>query len=166
MPHKAHPSDWDRVMSPQARPRRGPVALLIIMALTIGFLVFISWSAGHGLRRYQQYQVALALTATPLWAEYYAQQTATAQTGSAATALPAPLPDTIGSVIGTANLRSEPRVAPETILGVLEAGDRVAVLETHTVEDQVWHRISLRETSGAVAPGTEGWINGALLATP
>jgi len=142
------------------------LALLLIMTLTIAFLIFIAWSAGYGLRRYQQHQVALALTATPLWAEYYARQTATAQAGATVPATSTPAPEPIGRVIGTANLRSEPRVAPETVLGVLEAGDRVVVLETQTVADQAWHRISLRETSGALVPGTEGWINGALLAMP
>jgi hypothetical protein len=167
MAHKAYPTDWDRIMSPRARPRRGPVALLIIVTLTIAFLLFITFSAGFGLRQYQQYQVAMALTATPLWAEYYAQQTATAQAGSAsAAATPAPAPETIGSVIGTANLRSEPRVAPETIIGLLEAGDRAAVLQTETIDGQAWYRVRVAETAGALSPGTEGWINGVLLSLP
>lgn len=166
MPHKAHPTDWDRIMSPQARPRRGPFGLLIIGALTVAFVAFITYSAGFGLRQYQQRQISLALTATPLWAEYYAQQTATALAGSKPATTAAPATETIGSVNGTANLRSEPRIAPETVLGLMQAGDQAAVLQTETIDGQSWHRVRIIRTGGVLSPGTEGWINGALLSLP
>ncbi|WP_029214884.1 SH3 domain-containing protein [Kallotenue papyrolyticum] len=164
MPYKAHPTDWERLFGPRAGRRYGPVALFVILTLTLALLALLVFGARVGAQRYRDYQAALALTATPLWAQYYAQQTATAQaaapqpaTAPTPTALPA------GRVLGTANLRSEPRVAPETVLGVLNLDDQVAILERQELAGQVWYRVQVTRTSGALAVGSEGWINGALL---
>jgi hypothetical protein len=163
MPQKAHPTDWDRLFSPNAR-RRGPVALFLLSSLAILLLVAVAIGARFGTQRYDDYRAAAALTATPLWAEYYAQQTATAL--AANPAAPEPTPEPSGSVIGTANLRSEPRVAADTVIGLVEAGDRVVLLETQAIDGQTWYRARVDSTAGALAPGTEGWINGSLIAQP
>jgi hypothetical protein len=159
MSQKVHSSDWDRLFSPHAPRRRGPIALFITMTLGLCFLGVVMVGSGFGARKYGEYIDARALTATPLWREYYAQQTATAQAQSI-TPTPA---ETRASVVNGGNLRSEPRIAPETIVGQVAPGDVVVLLEQRTVETAVWHRVRVAEPKGALAAGTEGWISETLL---
>jgi hypothetical protein len=162
MSQKVHSSDWDRLFSPNAPRRRGPIALFITTCLVICFLGLVMLGSGFGARKYGEYVEARALTATPLWREYYAQQTATAQAQNVAAA-PTTVPETRASVVNGGNLRSEPRIVPETVVGQVVPGDTLLLLEQRTVESGLWHRVRLVESKGGLAVGTEGWISDTLL---
>lgn len=162
MAQKTHSSDWDRLFNPNAPRRRGPIALFITVSLAICFLGVVMLGSGFGANKYGEYVEARALTATPLWKEYYAQQTATAQAQNI-TPVPTTPAETRASVVNGGNLRSEPRVAPETIVGQVVPGDVVVLLENSTVEGGIWHRVRVVEPKGAVPAGTEGWISELLL---
>jgi hypothetical protein len=110
--------------------------------------------ASFGAGRYRDYTAAQALTSTPLWEKYYADQTATA---AAKNAQPAPATQTTTKVIKVGNMRSEPRVAPDTVIGQVAVGDVATVLETRTVDNSVWHRVQLNNS------GQEGWISSILV---
>jgi hypothetical protein len=76
-----------------------------------------------------------------------------------------------GQVTKGGNLRSEPRVAPETVIGQLCANDRVAFVSQQFVGNDLWYRIRVIErtadcTGQQVAPGTEGWASNILLSQP
>lgn len=162
MSQKAHSSDWDRLFNPAAPRRRGPIALFITVSLVICFLGVVMLGSGFGANKYGEYIEARALTATPLWKEYYAQQTATAQAQNATPVAQAPA-ETRANVVNGGNLRSEPRIAPETIVGQVTPGDVLVLLENRTVESSVWHRVRVVEPKGGLSAGTEGWINETLL---
>ncbi len=158
MPNKPHSSDWDRYFGSNARRRRGPVALFVTLTLVLCFLGVIAVGARFGVDRYRQSVVAQSLTATPLWEKYYANQTATA-VAKAASAAPTAQPTL--SVARAGNMRSEPRIAPETIVGQVAPGETLQVLESRTVEDQLWYRVRLNNPSGQ-----EGWVSGSLVTPP
>jgi hypothetical protein len=162
MSQKLHSSDWDRLFSPHAPRRRGPIALFITTCLVICFLGVVMLGSGFGARKYGEYVEARALTATPLWKEYYAQQTATAQAKNI-TAVPTTAPETRTNVVNGGNLRSEPRIAPETVLGQVAPGDVLVLLEERAAESGVWHRVRVVEPKGGLSAGTEGWISATLL---
>jgi hypothetical protein len=162
MSQKVHSSDWDRLFSPDARRRRGPIALFITMTLALCFLGVVMVGSGFGARKYGEYVEARALTATPMWREYYAQQTATAQAQQITPVATTP-PETRANIVNGGNLRSEPRIAPETVVGQVGSGAVVVLLEQRTVETAVWHRVRVVEPKGALAVGTEGWISETLL---
>lgn len=155
-------SDWDRLFAPNAPRRRGPIALFISMTLVLCFMAVLLAGARFGASQYSKQSAALQLTATPLWKQYYLDQTATAQ-ARAATAVPTSAPERTGTVGTTANLRSEPRIAPETVVGQLVAGDAVTILEEQIGGDGTWYRVRLTSTAGTLAPGTEGWISSTVL---
>ena len=158
MPNKPHSSDWDRNFGSNARRRRGPIALFVTLMLVLTFLAIIAMGASFGVDRYRQSVVAQSLTATPLWEKYYADQTATAL-ANAATAVPTSQPTL--NVARAGNLRSEPRIAPETIVGQVAPGETLAVLESRTVEDQLWYHVRLNNPAGQ-----EGWVNSSLVTPP
>lgn len=158
MPNKLHSSDWERNFGSNARRRRGPIALFVTLTLVLSFLAIMAIGARFGVDRYRQSVVAQSLTATPLWEKYYADQTATAL-AKAPTA--APTSQTTLNVARPGNLRSEPRIAPETIVGEVAAGDTLAVIESRTVEDQLWYHVRLNNPAAQ-----EGWVNSALVAPP
>ena len=163
MPKHAHSSDWELFFGPHAPRRKGPIAMFVTMTLVLCFVALLGVGTTFGARRYEQYTAAQALTATPLWKEYYIQQTATAQAKTAPTPAPTGPAATVNAV---GNLRTEPRIAPQTVMGQLAAGDRVAVLEQQAVADATWYRVRVETTGGAIKPATEGWINGSLLTLP
>lgn len=165
MPRKAHPSDWDRLFSPNAPRRYGPVALFLMLTTLLCLMAFTMVGAGFGTRKYENYQEARALTATPLWKEYYAQQTATALAEQATpTAAPTAVATATAQVIAVGNVRSEPRIAAETIIGQVAVGDSVAVLEPRDVEGMRWYRVVVTPSNGAAS--TSGWVSSTLLQLP
>lgn len=166
MPKPAHSSDWELFFGPRAPRRKGPIALFVTMTLLLCFVALLGVGTTFGARRYEQYTVAQALTATPLWKEYYIQQTATAQAKAAPTPAPTAPTSPAATVNAVGNLRSEPRIAPQTVLGQLAAGDQVAVLEQQAVANATWYRVRVQTTTGALKAATEGWINGSLLTLP
>jgi hypothetical protein len=155
MPTKPHSSDWDYHFGRTARRRRGPIALFVTMTLVLAFLSIMAVGASFGAGRYREYTAAQSLTATPLWEKYYADQTATA---AAKNGQAAPAAQSTTNVLKVGNMRSEPRVAPETVIGQVAAGDVATVLETRTVENSVWYRVRINGS------GQEGWISSILVA--
>lgn len=162
MPRQPHAADWDYFFGPHAPRRKGPIALFVTLTLVLVFVVALYMGGSFGLRRYDRYVAAQALTATPLWAQYYVQQTATAQ-AAAVTPTPAPTSAATATVNAVSNLRSEPRIAPETVLGQMAAGDVVIILENRAVGAATWFRVRVQTTTGALAPNTEGWISSTLI---
>lgn len=162
MPKHTPISDWDRLFAPNAPRRRGPIALFISMTLVLCFMTVLLVGANFGVKQYNKQSAALALTATPLWKQYYLDQTATAQ-ARAATAVPTAPAARIAQVTTIANLRSEPRIAPETVLGQIAAGDSVTILEEQIGGDGTWYRVRLTKTGSQLALNTEGWISSTLL---
>lgn len=77
-----------------------------------------------------------------------------------------------GSVTAGGNLRSQPVVAPETVIGQICAGDQIDFLEQRTAADgSVWYRIRVTEVAGACTPqrvtaGSLGWASSTLLSPP
>lgn len=165
MPNKPHISDWDRLFSKNTPRRRGPIALFVSVSLVLVFMAVLLVGARFGVDQYGKVVEARALTSTPLWKEYYATQTAAARSRNA-TPTPAPTaPAGTTTVTAVANLRTEPRIAPETVLGQVAVGDTVAVLEKRDVADATWYRVRVISTSGALKPAAEGWISSTLLAS-
>jgi hypothetical protein len=85
-----------------------------------------------------------------------------------ATAQPAP---PAGQVVKGGNLRSEPRIAPETVIGQLCANDTVELLSRQVVGGDLWYRIRVTArkadcTAQQVALGTEGWASSILVSQP
>jgi hypothetical protein len=68
------------------------------------------------------------------------------------------------TVIAAGNLRSAPRVAPDTSRGKVAGGDTVALLENTTINGQTWYRVRLVTTQSPTPAGSEGWVSGTLLA--
>jgi hypothetical protein len=107
-------------------------------------------------------------TAAPT-AETPAQATPTQAPAAQATPTQAPA-DAQGSaqVINGGNLRSEPRIAPDTVIGQVCPGDTAEVLQQQQAAGILWYRIRIATTAvdchpERVATGTEGWLSSILL---
>lgn len=189
MPRVMRSDDWDRLFAPNAPKRGGPLRALvnlIIIALALGALV---WGGSWLIGERQQQVERLAATATAYagtvvpqltsvaavtqtveaqgTATRIALRTATAQTALNPTGTPEPGIGS-GEVVRGGNLRREPRVAPETVVGLIYPGDRITFLERRVVGDQVWFRIRVDQIASdrageGVPAGTEGWASAILL---
>lgn len=173
MPSKIQRSDWDRLFAPNAPRRGGPLSALVnvlITAVVLALLV-VGWRYGRAFIAEQQER--RAATATVVAATLNPLRTATAIAAAQATALaeatptptsgPTPEPS-IGSgiVVREGNLRSEPRVADDTRIGLLLVGDQIDFLEQRSVGGQSWFRIRVSKAAPdrnkeGVAEGTVGW---------
>lgn len=76
-----------------------------------------------------------------------------------------------GHVLREGNIRSEPRVADETMIGEVCPGDEVAFLRFEIVDDVLWYYVRVIAHAEAcdlsqVPIGTEGWISGVLVSAP
>lgn len=77
-----------------------------------------------------------------------------------------------GTVLAGGNLRSEPRIAPETVIGQICPGDEVEFLEQRTTANQdTWYRIRVTVSAGVCTPqrvsvGSQGWASATLLSPP
>jgi hypothetical protein len=184
VPTKIYPSDWDRLFAPNAPRRGGPLRALINVLITALVLILIGGAAVY-LTRYRSQQLANAITAAttlaatnqPLatqtaaallqvrqraTATREAQLTATVQAGQPGPALG------VGTVERGGNLRKEPRVAPDTVVGLIWPGDQIAFLEQSDVGGQPWFRIKITKVADnrggpGVAVGSEGWASATLL---
>jgi hypothetical protein len=187
MPPRADPRDWDRLFRPGAPQRGGPLralANLLIIGTTIGLLV---GGAFFALRfGFERTRISNATTATAaIIATAQAETTATAavaRTATAAAALaaatptsaPTPTPAIIGrgNVIGGGNLRREPVVSPETVIGQICPGDQVEFLEERAPGDGTrWFRITITQVADNCSPqrvtlGSQGWASELLLSEP
>lgn len=185
MPSKIHPSDWDRLFAPNAPRRGGPLRALLNVLITALILSVIAGAAIY-LTRYRSQQFATAVAAAtsaaattqPLQtqtavaaiearqrvtATHEAQLTATAQAGQAAQ-------QGLGSgtVLRGGNLRKDPRVSPDTVIGLIWPGDQITFLEQRDAGGQPWFRIRVTKEAGdrggpGVAAGAEGWASATLL---
>jgi hypothetical protein len=74
-------------------------------------------------------------------------------------------------VINGGNLRSEPRIAAETVIGQVCPGDMVDLLEQQESDGITWHRVRVTTLAEdcvpeRVAVDTEGWLSSVLLTIP
>lgn len=181
MPAKIDPGDWDRLFAPNAPRRGGPLRVLgnlLIIAIVFGI------ASGGALfaiaQRDRQIAVSIA-TATAFTATNIPLQTAAAvaetatvesrQVSSTATAVAQATATTIlgiGAVNRGGNLRSEPIVAPETIVGLIWPGDQIEFLAQRDIDGQSWYfirvtRLAPNRDGEGVPQGSEGWASASLL---
>jgi hypothetical protein len=157
--------------------------MLICVALGIlGGAALFAWN--YGRERARQSAAANASLVETSNAAVIATQTARAQLAAIATATSAAVapnatptapPEAVvgrGSVTNGGNLRREPVVAPETVVGQVCVGDKVDVLEERALADGArWYRIRITEAAGActaqrVTVGSVGWASATLLTKP
>ncbi|MFV9506379.1 MAG: SH3 domain-containing protein [Oscillochloridaceae bacterium umkhey_bin13] len=187
MPPINDPRDWDRLFRPNAQRRGGPLRALANV-LIMGTVVALLGGGGFfavrfGLERTRESAALTAEAGATQQAMAIATRTARAlsSTATAAAILQAEtaivLPEVVaplgrGSVINGGNLRSEPVVADNTILGQICPGDELAFLERITTPaGAIWYRIRLTSlatdcTSQRMALGSEGWASSTLLSEP
>jgi hypothetical protein len=196
VPSKIRHDDWDRLFAPNAPRRGGPLRVLGAILL---LFVLVGLAVGGGAffleRREQQLadasatavafatNVAPGLTASAgPTATARVQLTATRftiQTAQAAQALGTPIATPVtpvaelglGLVTAGGNLRSEPRIADETVIGLIWPGDEVAFVEQREVGGQLWFRIQVLQPAPdrggqGVPAGADGWASATLLSQP
>lgn len=185
MPPKADPRDWDRLFRPGA-PRRGGPLRALANVLLVGTVVLllgggVFFGLRFGLDRIRASNAATAQAVATSNANVIAARTAraleaTATAGVAAAATPTvlatPAPLGRGSVIAGGNLRNQPLVSAETVIGQICAGDLVDFLEQSTAADgSLWYRIRITQVAGDCTPqrvtlGSLGWASSTLLSPP
>lgn len=182
MPARMNPRDWDRLFRPNTPRRGGPLwafTNVLIVGIIIGVFVFgLRFALQYNTERVELLQATQVAQSTAQAATAVATQTAEA--GLNATAVAAESEQAtlfagasgMGNVIGNGgNLRSEPVIAPETVLGQVCPGDEVALLEEQSVGTAPWYRIRVVELSTApecqparrIPVGNEGWISSTLI---
>jgi hypothetical protein len=183
---KAKPSDWDRLFR-KGHPRRGgPLRILLnllIAGLTLGLVTIAVILGINGFSTSRANTAATQSANSTMVMIALATRTAEAQartaTSAAQVAIPTdtPLPSPTpfigsGSVLVGGNLRSEPIIADETVIGLICPGDRIDFLEERTIADNnIWYRIRIVETAADCAPqhvtiGSSGWASATLLSVP
>lgn len=193
MPSKIRLDDWDRLFAPNAPRRGGPLRALgnVLVAFVLVGLIMTGASFVQGQREQQQAaaaataeafatNVAPGLTATAgptataavqLTATRFSIQTAQALGPQAATPAIPQASLGLGIVTSGGNLRSEPRIADETVVGLIWPGDEVAFVEQRQVGGQLWFRIQVIQAAAerggeGVPPGADGWASATLLSLP
>jgi type II secretory pathway pseudopilin PulG len=179
VPPKVDPRDWERLFSGRRR-RRGPLHTLVT-ALVGGLLILgLINAAPFVLRQIEISRETARPTQIALQtreARATAQRTATQQSTLTPTPIPSPTatpPPIIGRarVINGGNIRSEPRIAAETVIGQVCVGDQVELLAEETLAgNNRWYRLRVVATANDCAPqrvkaGTEGWVSATLLSQP
>ncbi len=164
MPRHPHPSDWNRLFDPSRR-RRGPIGIFFFFTF-LGCLALLFFIGGkYGVREAGKRTAELHATQTPAWGTAYAMGTATSAARMASAQRLSSMPRVV--VVDTAgNFRSAPDMVPQTVVGSILQGDRVALLENREVDGHVWYRVRLTQTAGTLARGTEGWVSATLLEVP
>lgn len=178
MPRKNQVDDWDRLFAPNARRRGGPLAALANTLIAVVIIALLSVGFVYGKRYYDEQMAvrlaaatSVAATSTKVAETTFAQWTATAEVRNAtatAEALPPTPEPVVGTVISGGNLRSEPRIVPETVIGLIFPGDEIVFLAQHEVAGQRWYRIRVINpvNRSGVPAGTEGWASASLLSQP
>lgn len=182
MPSKARPEDWDILFAPNAPRRGGPGRALVHVLTALLLLGLVSGGGVYAIRWNGQRIASANATATVVLATAFPLQTARAVTQTAvaaqasATAVarrqPTAVPELgVGSVLRGGNLRREPRVAPDTVLGLIYTGDAITFLEQRSVDGQPWFRIRVtrpadNRSGEGVPAGAEGWASATLLSPP
>lgn len=189
LPARINPQDWDRLFRPDA-PRRGGPLNALVNVLIVGTFIALIGIGGTFLLRYNAErtrmltatQIAVATTQagahTTRTAQAAATQTVeagavTAATGTAAADATAVREAAlgVGSVVVAGNLRSAPRIAPDTVLGQVCIGDQVVFREEQNIGADRWYRIRVTSLAEDCDPqrvpvGSEGWANSTLLSEP
>ncbi len=181
MASKIDPGDWDRLFAPNAPRRGGPLRALGTLLLIGLVLALVSVGATYAINLRERQVAASIATATSFAATNVPAQTAAAIAETAtfdarmaartatAVAKPTPVPILgVGAVNRNGNLRREPRVAPETVIGQIWVGDQIEFLEQRDVGGQPWYRVRITRPAPSrggegVAAGTEGWASASLL---
>lgn len=182
MPPTISPNDWDRLFRSNAPRRGGPLRALANLLLIGAVIILLGGGSFIALRfgfaRAQQSAAQTAESSQTRVAAVMATQTAQA-TAATAAAAPTTLPATptagpeqrIGRSAVTAggNLRSQPVLAPETVIGQICVGDQVDVLEQRDAGGGTWYRIRLTQATAdcsaqRVTIGSLGWASSTLLA--
>jgi len=182
VPPRANPRDWERYFGPGAPRRRGgplrALANLLIAGTALALLVGGGlFAVRFGLERARVSASATISAVETSNAAVLATRTARALITATAEATPisgTPASALIGrgTVLAGGNLRSEPRIAPETVIGQICPGDGVEFLEQRiTTDGSTWYRIRVTASSGACTPqrvsvGSLGWASATLLSEP
>jgi hypothetical protein len=184
MPPRVDPRDWDKLFRPGAPRRGGPLRALANVLIVGAVVVLLGGGAFFGLRfgldRVRASNAATAQAVATSNAVVIATRTARAleATATASVALvatptvAAAVPIGRGSVVAGGNLRSQPVVAPETVIGQICAGDQVDFLEQSTSADgSLWFRIRVTQVVADCTPqrvtlGSLGWASSTLLSPP
>jgi hypothetical protein len=196
VPSKIRPDDWDRLFAPNAPRRGGPLRALGNLLLLVVLLGLVAGGARFliGYREQQaasaaatavafQTNVAPGLTAAAaptatalmqLTATRFTIQTATAA-AALGTVVVTPVTPVAGLGVGIVtsggNLRSEPRIASDTVMGLIWPGDQVAFVERREVDGQAWFHIQVLQPAPdrggeGVPAGADGWASASLLSAP
>jgi hypothetical protein len=192
VPSKIRPDDWDRLFAPNAPRRGGPLRALGNVLLTFVLIGLVAGGTTFLLGQRERQLVAASATAVSfatnvapgltasagptataavqLTATRYVIQTAQAAQVLGTVVVPG---DGIGIGIVTSggNLRTEPRIADDTVLGLIWPGDSVAFVEQREVGGQVWFRIQVVQPAAnrggqGVPAGANGWASATLLSQP
>jgi hypothetical protein len=188
MPLKADPRDWDRLFRPNAPRRGGPLRALantLILCTVLAILGVGGVLAARQIDVARQAAAETAVVQATFVAETLLGYTATtvsrtaeaavAATAQAAAVTPTTVVETIlgrSVVLNGGNLRNEPVVLPETVIGQICADDQVEILEERTVADgTLWYRVRVTAAPIACTPqrvslGSSGWASSTLLAPP
>jgi hypothetical protein len=192
VPSKIRPDDWDRLFAPNAPRRGGPLRALGNVLLTFVVLGLLAGGATFLLGQRDRQLIAASATAVAFATEVAPGLTASAgPTATAAVQLTATryviqtaqAAQTLGTVVvpvqgigiglvtSGGNLRTEPRIADDTVLGLIWPGDAVAFVEQREIGGEVWFRIQVVQPAtnrgGAGVPaGADGWASATLLSQP
>ncbi|NJP05275.1 MAG: hypothetical protein HC837_06425, partial [Chloroflexaceae bacterium] len=74
-----------------------------------------------------------------------------------------------GYITHGGNMRTAPKIAPETVINQVCPGDQMNMLEVQQVDDTLWHRVQVTAlaadcVANRVTSGTEGWVSDFLVA--
>jgi Bacterial SH3 domain len=186
MASKARADDWDRLFAPGAPRRGGPLRVFAYTLLTIVTIALLSGAAVYVLRVSERQRAAQIAQATVQAATNGPLQTATTQAAALETATrfairtatavarqtpqPAPAQANLGTraVTRSGNIRSEPRVAPETVIGQVALGDQLTILEERSIDGETWYRAQISQGAAtrpaeAAPVGTVGWVAALLV---
>ncbi len=167
MAPRIRPDDWDRLFAPEAPRRGGPLQATVTVIIGLLIVTILAGGVAAGLRARAAQQQAAALRPTPLPA-VTAVATAAPTTEAPTAAAPA---TNRRAIARGGNLRSAPRVAADTVVGLVWPGDTFDTLEETVVGDARWLRIRVAEPAAnrggeGVAAGTEGWVSEVLTVAP
>ncbi len=185
MPLKTDPRDWERFFDKPPR-RSGPLRSIIIAGLIGLILVAAIGATPFLLDQIERNRVVTSQTQIALQTRE-ARQALTASAISGATPAPSPtlLPPPLPSptptpepiigrarVINGGNIRREPQVSADTVIGQVCVDDRVELLREQTLADgSRWYWLRVVETAADCVPqrvpaGTQGWVSAILLSAP
>ena len=182
MPSKIRSDDWERLFGPNAQRRGGPLQALSAVIITVLLLAGIGIGTQFLLRYRAEQQALASARATAIAATAYplATQTVTAQTATAGAVLAArtaaAAPTAVagigsGQVRAGGNLRSEPVIAANNVVGLIWPGDEITFLDQRDVAGQTWFQIQIVKPAAnrggaGVAAGQMGWASQTLLSAP